>query len=236
MHPLLQFRNTDLLMLALTHRSYANETNNRFHNNERLEFLGDAILNFLSGEYLYHRYPNIQEDQMTRRRSALVDEKQLAQFAITVGINTKMLLGKGVAREGGYQNENLLSSAFEALVGAYYLDRDCNIDAVRPLIVALFNSLPEEMMAIRSTIDAKNRFQEWAQANIGPAHPRYLTDKVGGTDHAPEFLAKVFVVDRCYGEGRGRNKKEAEKQAAENALATLGQGLISLNPQETDHS
>lgn len=167
MYKLLMFRDDKLLRRALTHRSYVNENPEEGEHNERLEFLGDAILNFLSGEYLYRSHPDRGEDELTRRRSALVDEKQLAKFAIEVGLDFKMRLGKGAIRDGGYQNPNLLSSTFEAVIGAYYLDNNSNIEAVRAIIEPLFESVPEQIVVVRSNVDSKNRFQEWVQRNIG---------------------------------------------------------------------
>jgi ribonuclease III len=226
MHELLNFQNEKLLQQALTHRSYVNENPGEQHN-ERLEFLGDALLTFISGEYLYTRYPEIAEDEMTRRRSALVDEKQLAKFAIEVGLDFKMRLGRGAIQDGGFQSPNLLSSAFESVVGAYYLDCDRNIEKIRPIIADLFNSVPQAIMEIRSNVDSKNRFQEWVQAKFGTLLPKYITERIGGQDHAPEYLAQVFVGEQVYGYGKARGKKEAEKQAAENALSNLTkQGLI----------
>ncbi len=222
MHPLLLFRNEALLRLALTHRSYLNENPGNADDNERLEFLGDALLTFLSGEYLYRHQPAIGEDEMTRRRSALVDETQLAKFAIEVGLDLRMRLSKGTAQEGGYTNENLLSSTFEAVVGAYYLDHG-DIEAVRPLVEDLFRSVPETVVMSRAGIDAKNRLQEWVHLNVGAITPTYSTEQSGGQDHTPEFVAQVHVGDRLMGEGRGRNKREAQKQAAENALTRLKQ-------------
>jgi len=221
MHKLLIFNDEKLLRQSLTHRSYINENLGEGRDNERLEFLGDAILNFISGEYLYQVHPEIGEDQMTRRRAALVDEKQLARFAIEVGLDFRMRLGQGAIREGGYQNPNLLSSTFEAVIGAYYLDNKRDIEVLRPLVEQLFDSVPEEVMVVRSNIDSKNKFQEFAQANGAKAPPKYATEKLGGTDHAPEFFSRVYVDDKLYGEGKGRSKKDAEKQAAEDAIAKL---------------
>ncbi|MDZ8052535.1 MAG: ribonuclease III [Aulosira sp. ZfuVER01] len=221
MHKLLSFRDEKLLRKALTHRSYVHENPGEGEQNERLEFLGDALLNFLSGEYLYNRHPEKGEDELTRRRSALVDEKQLAKFAIEVGLDFRMRLGKGAIRDGGYQNPNLLSSTFEAVLGAYYLDNNSNIEAVRAIVEPLFDSVPEQVVVSRSNVDSKNRFQEWVQRNITPTPPKYVTVQVGGSSHAPEFIAKVFVGEKEYGEGKGRNKKDAEKAAAEDALAKL---------------
>lgn len=215
------FRNEKLLRLALTHRSYVNENLEESEHNERLEFLGDAILNFLSGEYLYRHHPDRGEDELTRRRSALVDEKQLAKFAIEVGLDFRMRLGKGAIRDGGYQNPNLLSSTFEAVVGAYYLDNNSDIEAVRAIIEPLFASVPEQVVVTRSNVDSKNRFQEWVQSTGITNPPKYDTKQIGGPSHAPEFIAKVLVEGKEYGEGKGRNKKEAEKAAAEDALTKL---------------
>ncbi|MBD2596928.1 ribonuclease III [Nostoc spongiaeforme FACHB-130] len=223
MHRLLTFRNEKLLRHALTHRSYVHENPGEGEHNERLEFLGDAILNFLSGEYLYRHHPEKGEDELTRRRSALVDEKQLAKFAEEVGIDFRIRLGRGAILDGGFQNPNLLSSTFEAVVGAYYLDSNSDIEAVRAIIEPLFDSVPEQIVVVRSNVDSKNRFQEWVQRNITINPPEYITKQVGGLSHAPIFTAKVFVDGKEYGEGKGRNKKDAEKAAAENALAKLKQ-------------
>ncbi|MBE8989514.1 ribonuclease III [Nostoc sp. LEGE 12450] len=228
MHKLLIFHNEKLLRQALTHRSYVHENPGEGEHNERLEFLGDALLNFLSGEYLYSCHPEMGEDELTRRRSALVDEKQLAKFAEEVGLDFRMRLGKGAIRDGGYQNPNLLSSTFEAVLGAYYLDNDSNIEAVRAIIEPLFDSVdPKHIVVSRSNVDSKNRFQEWVQRNVTPNPPKYFTEQIGGPSHAPEFIAKVLVDEKFYGEGKGRNKKEAEKAAAEDALTKLKkQGLL----------
>jgi ribonuclease-3 len=221
MHKLLIFHDDKLLRTALTHRSYVHENPEAGEHNERLEFLGDAVLNFLSGEYLYRRFPTKGEDELTRRRSALVDEKQLAKFAVEIGLDSRMRLGKGAIRDGGLSNPNLLSSTFEAVVGAYYLDKNSNIEAVRAVIEPLFDSVPEEVFALRADVDSKNRFQEWVQRHITPTPPRYVTEQVGGSSHAPEFLARVIVGDKVYGVGRGRSKKIAEMAAAEDALARV---------------
>lgn len=221
MHKLLIFNDEKLLRRAHTHRSYAHENPEETGHNERLEFLGDAILNFMSGQYLYQRHPEMGEDEMTRRRAALVDERQLARFAKEVGLDFRMRLGQGLIREGGYQNPNLLSSTFEAVVGAYYLDHNQDMNAIRPLIEELFDSVPKDVIVVRASVDSKNKLQEIVQANGAINPPKYVTAKIGGTDHAPEFLAKVYVDEKIYGEGQGRSKKDAEKRAAEDALTRL---------------
>lgn len=228
MHKILIFHDEKLLRRSLTHRSYVHENPGEGEHNERLEFLGDALLNFLSGEYLYNCHAEMGEDELTRRRSALVDEKQLAKFAEEVGLDFRMRLGKGAIRDGGYQNPNLLSSTFEAVLGAYYLDKNSDIEAVRAIIEPLFDSVdPKHIVVSRSNVDSKNRFQEWVQRNVTPTPPKYFTEHIGGPSHAPEFIAKVLVDGTIYGEGKGRNKKDAEKAAAEDALAKLKkQGLL----------
>ncbi len=223
MHKLLLFQDEELLLSALTHRSYVHENPQIGEHNERLEFLGDALLNFLSGEYLYRRYPQKGEDELTRRRSALVDEKQLAKFAIEVGLHLRMRLGKGATQEGGFQNPNLLSSTFEAIIGAYYLDNNLNIEILRAVVEPLFDSVPESIVESRSNVDSKNQLQEWAQRNVTLIPPKYVTIQTGGSSHAPEFIATVFVDGKEYGQGKGRNKKNAEKAAAEDALEKVKQ-------------
>ncbi|MBE9058363.1 ribonuclease III [Sphaerospermopsis sp. LEGE 08334] len=221
MQELLLFNNEKLLRQALTHRSYVNENPGEGEHNERLEFLGDAILNFLSGQYLYRRHPEKGEDELTRRRSALVEEKQLAKFALEVGLDLRMRLGKGTIRDGGYQNPNLLSSTFEAVIGAYYLDNDCNVEPLKVILEPLFDSVSEDVVEPRSNVDSKNRLQELTQAQGIQEPPKYVTEKAGGPDHAPEFLSQVFVDGKELGEGKGKSKKEAEKAAAEDAIAKL---------------
>ena len=227
MHHLLMFNDEKLLRQALTHRSYAHEHPDETSDNERLEFFGDAILNFLSGEYLYQRYPEMGEDEMTRRRAALVDEKQLAKFAIEVGLDFRMRLGDGLIRAGGYHNQNLLSSTLEAVVGAYYLDKGSNIDAIRSSIHELFDSVPQGNNINHSTVDPKNQFQAFIQANGAIMPPKYITEKKGGSDHSPEFVSKVYVGDKFCGEGKGRSKKDAEKQAAKSALVKLKKSSLT---------
>ncbi|MEB3218084.1 MAG: ribonuclease III [Nostocales cyanobacterium 94392] len=219
-----KFQDNSLLRRALTHRSYVHENPQSGEHNERLEFLGDALLTYLSGDYLYRRYPDIEEDQLTRRRSALVDEKQLSRFAVEVGLDKKMRLGKGAIREGGEQNPNLLSNTFEAVIAAYYLDNNSNVEVVRDIIEPLFDSVPEEIVESRSNLDPINQFQVWVQRHIPqnpPLLPNYSPTKIGGLPHAPEFLCEVFVDNRKYGEGTGKTIKEAKKAAAENALTIL---------------
>ncbi|HHP7244370.1 MAG TPA: ribonuclease III [Elainellaceae cyanobacterium] len=214
------FQNLLLFEQAMTHRSYANETMSLNHN-ERLEFLGDAVLNFLSGEYLYKRYPNQPEGILTPLRAALVDETQLAKFAIALELGNFLRLGKGAEQEGGRHNANLLSSALEALVGAYFLDNNSDIEPVRDYVIPLFDSAIDSLVVSASRVNVKSRFQEWALKELGEV-PRYVIINEHGPDHAKEFTAEVRVKLKVYGSGTGRRKQDAEKQAAEDALRNIG--------------
>jgi ribonuclease III len=215
------FRDPLLLQQALTHRSYINENPFVKDHNERLEFLGDAVLNFLSGEFLYQRYPDQPEGELTPLRSALVDEKQLAQFAEALQLGACLRLGKGAIKEGGRHNANLLSSALEALVGAYFLDSGSDVAPVRQFVEPLFVSVVEQLAISASQINYKSRFQEWALAQMGQ-NPQYVIIGQSGPDHAKQFAAEVRVADRSYGRGFGRRKQDAEKAAAQAALEQLG--------------
>ncbi|MBD2462571.1 ribonuclease III [Oscillatoria sp. FACHB-1407] len=219
MSQLPSFRDRTLLQRALTHRSYANEHQSIGEHNERLEFLGDAILNFLSGEFLYRRYPTKPEGELTPLRSALVDERQLAQFARSLNLGSLMQLGKGAEQEGGRQNPNLLSSTFEAVVGAYFLDT-ADIQAVRAFVEPLFEEVVDTLIGAIAEVNFKSRFQEWALATFGE-NPKYLIVSQSGPDHAREFVAEVWVKHQKFGEGKGRRKQDAEKRAAADALARI---------------
>lgn len=210
-----------LRLNALTHRSYANENPGSGENNERLEFLGDAVLAFLVGELLYKHYPEMSEAELTRLRSKLVDEKQLAKFAIQLGIGDVMRLGKGAIKEGGRQNPSLLSDTFEAYIAAYFLES--GIEAVREFVKPLFTFVADSILFPQSNADPKNlvdpkgRFQQWALAKF-VQNPEYFIIDESGPDHAKEFIAEVRVNGRVYGVGKGRRKQDAEKCAAQVAL------------------
>lgn len=223
MHPLLKFTDETLLQQALTHDSYVNEHPGQ-KDNERLEFLGDAILNFLSGEYLYERFENLKEGELTRYRIALVDQIQLAEFAKAIGLAEQMRLGQGESQTG-QQNATLLSSTFEAVVGAYYLDRKKQFRTLRPLIHKLFDSVPFNVLVQRSNKHPKNLLQELIQQRHGVV-PRYVPKRVGGTDHEPVYRARVYIEEKLIGEGRGSSKEKAKTEAAIDALKQLEDGSV----------
>lgn len=227
------FQNPTLLTLALTHRSYANEDPKVISDNERLEFLGDAVLGFVVAEMLYRLYPNIDEAQLTHLRSRLVDERQLGKLGKECGLGELMLLGKGTAKNGGRNNPSLLNDTFEAMLGAYYLD--AGIESVRNYILAIFQPLAHELVHScepyletennaakpqETFIDSKNRLQQWALANYQTT-PTYQIIAESGPDHAKEFVAQVSIQNEVYGIGKDRRKQEAEKRAAEVALLRI---------------
>lgn len=221
--PLLQ--NSELFNQALTHRSYVNENHTEKHN-ERLEFLGDAVLGFLVGKLLYDRYPDMSEAQLTRLRAALVNEKQLAELALELDIGKLIRLGRGAGRDGGRENPALLSDTLEAIIGAYFLD--AGIDALREYIQLLFSPLAEKLLQPSSDrvgppslVDCKNLFQQWALETY-QQNPQYQIVRESGLDHAKEFTAEVLVNGDVYGTGIGHRKQIAEKRAAEAALLKLG--------------
>jgi ribonuclease-3 len=220
------FNNPSLLDCALTHRSYVNENRGATEHNERLEFLGDAVLGFVVGELLYRRYPELSEAQLTRLRSRLVDEPQLAKFAAQLGIGEIMRLGQGAIKDRGRENPSLLSDTFEAMVGAYFLDS--GIEAVQEFVRSLFEDaindlvMPESRVVSVTIIDVKNRLQQWALATHQEV-PEYFLIGESGPDHGKEFTFGVRIKGQIYGTGKGRRKQDATKIAAENALKQLGE-------------
>jgi ribonuclease-3 len=221
MFSLPRFYDRQLSDTALTHRSYLNEHADAKEHNERLEFLGDALLNFLSGEFLYKRYPEKSEGELTPLRAALVEEGQLAKFAESLKIGQLLRMAKGTELKGGRTNANLMSSSFEALIGAYFLDRNSDIEPVREYVEPFFAAVINDLAISASTDNYKSRFQEWSLANTGET-PRYTIAHQSGPDHDREWEAEVWIGFSKYGDGKGRKKQDAEKNAAHNALRGLG--------------
>ncbi len=215
----LPFSDMLLLSRALTHRSYLNEHPEALEDNERLEFLGDAVLDFVVGAWLYNRYPEMPEGDLTRMRSALVYTEQLAQFARKIGLGGAMRLGRGEAQAGGRDRSALLCDTFEALIGALYLD--AGIDAVLNFIAPLLEEAAEEILILRKIDDPKSMFQEWAQSE-GYGAPQYLTRSSIGPDHSKLFEVDVMLRGEVYGTGSGPSKQAAAKEAARDALRKLG--------------
>jgi ribonuclease-3 len=217
------FHNSDLFLQAMTHKSYAREYPDAVGDNERLEFLGDAILTFLCGEFLFARYPDKPEGELTPLRASLVEATQLSKFAQQLAINQHLRLGRGVEGSGGRQNPRLLSSAFEALIGAYFLDQRSTVEPVRDFVFPLFAAVVDDLADPTLNRNEKSALQEWSLAQTGTI-PTYEIIAETGPDHDKRFTAVVRIATEVYGQGQGRRKQDAEKAAARDALQGLGQG------------
>jgi ribonuclease-3 len=216
----LYFNDGLLLARAMTHRSYLNENPEALEDNERLEFLGDAVLDFLVGEWLYNRFPEMEEGELTQMRSALVQTNQLAAFSRLLRFENTIRLGKGETKSGGKLRNTLLCDVFEAFIGALFLDK--GIDTVREFINPMLEVAITEIIELHKNEDPKSLLQEWAQANGYPT-PKYLTKNVKGPDHAKIFEIEVKVNNQIMGDGIGKSKQSAEKNAAQKALEVINQ-------------
>lgn len=214
----LSFRDRDLLERAVTHRSFLNEHVEADEDNERLEFLGDAALDLLSAAALYRRFPDDDEGKLTRVRSVLVRTDTLAEMAMEIGLGEVMRLGKGEEASGGRLRPALLCAAFEALMGALYLD--AGLDAVESFVAPRFERAITAIVEAEAEFDPRSRLQIWAQAERKET-PRYRTIAASGPDHAREFVVQVLVGEKALAEGRGHSKQEAAQQAAASALDEL---------------
>lgn len=217
----LVFQDKTLLHRALTHRSYLNEFPDfPLSDNERLEFLGDAVLGFVVGALLYHRFPEQAEGYLTNIRAALVRRDTLAAFARQLNLGPFLFMGHGEAESGGRERSATLCAAFEALIGAVYLDAGlAGVDhLLLPLIAPFLNQLQQEA----NYKDAKSLLQEHVQSTR-QITPRYQTVNTEGPDHMKKFTVQVILADTVYGVGSGTNKRQAEQIAAFMALARLEQ-------------
>jgi ribonuclease-3 len=222
----LTFINKALLQRALTHRSYLNENPDYpLEDNERLEFLGDAVLDFITGEYLYHHFPEMAEGRLTNLRSALVRTERLAQFATDLNLGDFLFLGRGEAESGGRERLAILCDAFEAVIGALYLDQ--GIEAARAFMCQMVEPALQEILDSDTDRDAKSRLQEMAQSYYRLT-PTYRTIKEQGPDHAKEFTVEALIGQKSYGRGTGLSKQTAAQAAAEQALKVLERELTVL--------
>src|SRR5512140_3312926 len=214
----LSFSNPSLLIRAMTHRSFLNENSSAVEDNERLEFLGDAVLDFIVGAWVYHHCPEMAEGDLTRLRSALVRNEQLAEFARQLDLGRALRMGRGESASGGRDRDNLLGSALEALIGALYLDG--GLPVVEKFMEPLLATVRERVIMRAEIYDPKSRFQEWAQSEkLGT--PKYVTIAATGPDHAKVFEVEVRIKDQTYGRGAGPSKQIAAQVAAQTALETL---------------
>lgn len=215
----LTFKNLELLEEALTHRSFLNENKSAKNHNERLEFLGDAVLELAVTRFLFDTYPDKPEGDLTAYRAALVNTFSLAEIADELQMNDMLLLSKGEKKDTGRARQIILADAFEALLGALYLDQGYEV-AEAFVAKHLYPKL-EGVLANKSYQDAKSRFQERAQDEEGIT-PKYRTLSETGPDHARTFTVGVFLGDREVARGEGKSKQEAEQGAAKNALDKKG--------------
>lgn len=214
------FSDPTLLLTAITHRSYLNEHREAtWEHNERLEFLGDAVLELVVTDYLFKQYPDKPEGELTAIRAALVNTNSLAAASEVLGINQYLLMSKGEAKDEGRARLYILANVFESCIGAMYLDQ--GYDTAQAFIASRLFKNTEEIIEKRLWQDAKSRFQEVAQEHASIT-PTYETVAQEGPDHDRIFTVGVFLRHEKVAEGKGRSKQEAEQQAAQAAVIAKG--------------
>lgn len=210
-----QFKDPSLLELALTHSSFANEKGSH-HDNERLEFLGDSVLGFITAEYLFRALPGTPEGELTKLRSAAVCEKSLAVFARQLDLGSYLRLGKGEMLSGGAERPSILSDAFESVIAAIYLDG--GVEAARAFVLRFIKTAQTDVQAVT---DYKTKLQEIVQKNPDE-HLSYVLAAEAGPDHDKTFTVEVYLNSNCIATGVGHSKKKAEQAAAKQALELMG--------------
>jgi len=222
------FKEPQLLERALTHKSFANENKVPYHN-ERMEFLGDAVLTLIVSEHLMRTCPDSTEGDLSRLRAAIVSEPALAVIGRTLSIGAYLLLGKGEEQTGGRDKDSLLADALEALIAALYLDG--GKDAAEAFILRFFEEVIKGTCASRTTLDYKTALQERCQERLKQL-PEYRVASESGPDHQKQFEVELLVKGQLYGRGTGKSKKEAEQKAAKEALQRLGSQEPETRSQE----
>lgn len=208
-----------LVQVALTHRSFAYEQPDPVAHNERLEFLGDAILGAIVTDHIFHRFPDLTEGELARLRASVVNTGALAEIARRLGLGPHIRLGKGEEASGGGDKPSLLADTFEALLGAAYIEH--GLDVVRDFVLAIFGPLVGAVQDSGGASDPKTQLQE-VVVKIDGELPLYRIAS-SGPEHDKRFIAHVYMGERLLGAGRGRSKKEAEQEAAREALDALGE-------------
>jgi ribonuclease-3 len=229
-HFQLRFSDPDLLKLALTHRSYLSVTGQGpRESNERLEFLGDSVLGLVTSEFLYRRHPDEHEGELTKNKSLLVSKAILSRRALAMGLGRFVLMSHSEVESGGRQRLSILADAFESVLGAVYLDQ--GFEAAREFIHRWLLREAGEIVADKRHTNYKSHLQEYVQSTWR-THPVYRIRSEMGPDHSKHFLVEVMVGKRTLGEGRGRNKKEAEQAAARDALEKVGAARAESRARE----
>lgn len=213
-----KFRNQELLIQSLTHRSSLNEGLNTSSSNERLEFLGDTILSFIVSHWLYQRLPEQPEGRLTNIRSYLVKSDTLAQISQQLGVGEHLVLGKGEKESGGQKNPSLLGNTLEAIIGAVFLDQ--GMETTKKFILKVFSPFLQKISKGKEFKDFKSVFQEKLQAQTKYS-PVYKTISQSGPDHAKVFTVGVYYADKLISTGKGKSKQEAEEEAARLAIKNL---------------
>jgi len=217
-----KFNNLEILQQAITHRSYLNEHRDyKLDHNERLEFLGDAVLELVVTEFLYANYPN-PEGELTNWRASLVNGEMLAKISGKIGVEEFLLMSRGEAKDTGKARQYLLANAFEAITGAIYLDqKERGYDAAKEFIMKnVVVELPE-IISSKSYMDPKSSFQEQAQEKVGIT-PSYKVIEESGPDHARKFVVGVYLEHELIAQGEGLSKQEAQRNAAVAGLEAKG--------------
>ncbi|MEK7086951.1 MAG: ribonuclease III, partial [Patescibacteria group bacterium] len=217
----IKFKNQDLLKEALTHRSYLNENPKwPISHNERLEYLGDAVLELAATDFLYHKFPNYQEGRLTNLRAALVNYQMLAQVAKEISLEKFIFLSRGEAKDAGRARDVILANATEAFLGAVYLDQ--GYAAASKLIKKIILNHLQEVIEKKLYRDPKSSLQEIIQEKL-KVTPTYKVLEETGPDHKKKFLVGVFFAGKMAGKGTGLSKQEAESKAAEASLEDWGE-------------
>lgn len=216
----LHFKNKTLLQQAFVHRSYINENKaSGLSHNERLEFLGDAVLELVITDFLYNKYTDKPEGELTAYRSSLVNADTCAGIATKLGMGDYLLLSKGESKDTGRARQYILANALEAFIGAIYIDQ--GYDTAKGFIEKNFTPLIDDIISAKSFIDAKSLFQEKAQEFDGVT-PGYKTIKETGPDHGKKFTVGVYIGKELVAQGEGDSKQDAEQSAAREALQKRG--------------
>ena len=208
-----QFENKDLIIEALTHKSYK-----KVFNNERLEFLGDAVLNLIVGEFLFHKFPESNEGELSKIRASLVNEKGFTKLAIAINLGDYIYLSDAEERNNGRKKASILSDAFEAIMGAIYVESGLGI--LKPLILKLLEENYDKIDLDELFSDYKTALQEVTQAKFG-AIPVYKLESAVGPDHEKEFELSLWINDKHYATAKGKSKKLAQQSAAKIVLNQL---------------
>ncbi len=223
-----KFKNKSLLLEALTHRSFAYERDAQpVKDNERLEFLGDAVLGLAIGHILFEKYPHYSEGELSRLRSAIVNENELVKLAEKLNIGEYLMLGKGEEQTGGRKKASILSGAFEAIVGAIYIDGGWEevMTFIKNHIAPLLSAFSTNDPLRELDKDYKTKLQELVQAQLRQT-PVYRLDKEEGPDHDKTFYVSVLINGKVVARGRGKSKKEAQQKAAQVAYGKLAKGEL----------